>query len=179
MPVQPTLQSTRLLLRPLCLQDAPVVQALAGATAIADTTLRIPHPYPDGAAESWINTLTPEWESGGGVTFAITDREMECLVGVVGLTISPSAATAELGYWIGLQYWNRGYASEAAQTLVDWGMETLQLNRIVARHFIRNPASGRVLQKLGMTREDGVNTSIEKNGRREELLQYFLLASER
>lgn len=176
---QPTLRSTRLLLRPLRPEDAPVVQELAGAAAIADTTLRIPHPYPDGAAEAWIDTLTPEWESGGGATFAITDRALECLVGVVGLTISATEATAELGYWIGLQYWNRGYATEAAQTLVDWGMEALHLNRIEARHLMRNPASGRVLQKLGMTRQSGVNTSIEKNGRLEALVQYFLLAAER
>jgi len=176
---QPILRSTRLLLRPLALQDAPIVQALAGAAAVADTTLRIPHPYPDGAAETWIATLTPEWESGAGATFAITERELGSLVGVVGLTISEQRTTAELGYWIGHPYWNRGYATEAAQALLDWGMVALHLDRIMARHFIRNPASGRVLQKLAMTRETGVNESIEKNGRLEEFTQYFLLESER
>ena len=176
---QPTLQSTRLLLRPLCLHDAPVVQSLAGDAAVADTTLRIPHPYPDGAAEAWIATLTPEWEIGGGATFAITERELGSLVGVVGLTISEQRTTAELGYWIGHPYWNRGYATEAAQALLDWGMVALHLDSIMARHFIRNPASGRVLQKLGMAREAGVNASIEKNGRLEEFAQYFLFATER
>lgn len=179
MPEQPTLRSTRLLLRPLGLPDAPVVQTLAGAAPVADTTLRIPHPYPDGAAETWIATLTPEWQSGAGVTFAITDGELGSLVGVVGLTISDQGATAELGYWIGQPYWNRGYATEAAQALVDWSMVALRLHRIEARYFVRNSASGRVLQKLGMTREGGVNKSIEKNGRLEEFAQYFLLATER
>ena len=176
---QPTLRSTRLLLRPLALLDAPAVQSLAGTAAVADTTLRIPHPYPDGAAETWIASLTPEWESGSGATFAITERDRECLVGVVGLTISEQRTTAELGYWIGQPYWNRGYATEAAQTLLDWGMVALHLDRIMARHFVRNPASGRVLQKIGMTRESGVNESIEKNGRLEEFAKYFLLAAER
>ena len=175
---QPTLRSTRLLLRPLDLHDAPTVQTLAGAAAVADTTLRIPHPYPDGAAEAWIATLPPKWQSGAGATFAIMDRDLGTLVGVIGLTIATGEAAAELGYWIGLPFWNRGYATEAAQTIVDWGMVALQLDRIVARHFTRNPASGRVLRKLGMTREAGANKSVETNGRLEELAQYALLASE-
>ena len=179
MPEQPTLRSTRLLLRPLDRQDAPAVQTLAGAAAVADTTLRIPHPYPDGAAEAWIATLTPEWESGAGATFAVTDLELGSLVGVVGLTFSDQGATAELGYWIGQPYWNRGYATEAAQALVDWSMVALRLHRIEARHFVRNPASGRVLQKLAMTCEGGANKSIEKNDRLEEFAQYFLLATGR
>ena len=179
MPGQPTLQSTRLLLRPLCLHDAPVVQSLAGDAAVADTTLRIPHPYPDGAAEAWIASLSPEWESGAGATFAITDREVGSLIGVAGLTISEQRINAELGYWIGHPYWNRGYATEAAQALVDWSMIALRLGRIEARYFVRNPASGRVLQKLGMAHDGGVNKSIEKNGRLEELAQYVLLAAER
>ena len=176
---QPTLPTKRLLLRALTLRDAQAVQTLAGAAAVADTTLTIPHPYPDGAAEAWIATLTPAWDTGAGVTFAITDRELGSLVGVVSLAISANDANAELGYWIGLPFWNRGYATEAAQTLVDWGMVALRLDRIVARYFVRNPASARVLQKLGMKRDETRNESIEKNGRLEEFARYTLLASER
>ena len=175
---QPELRSKRLLLRPLTLRDAQTVQALAGVAAVADTTLTIPHPYPDGAAEEWIATLAPAWDTGAGVTFAITDRELGSFVGVVSLAISANDASAELGYWISVPFWNRGYATEAAQTLLDWGMVALRLDRIEARHFVRNPASGRVLQKLGMTRDGGANKSIEKNDRLEEFTQYFLLAAE-
>ena len=174
---QPKLQSKRLLLRPLDLRDAQTVQALAGVAIVADTTLTIPHPYPDGAAEAWIATLTPAWDTGAGVTFAITDRELGNLVGVISLAISANDANAELGYWIGLPFWNRGYATEAAQTLVDWGMVALRLDRIEARYFVRNPASGRVLQKLGMKRETMLNESIEKNGRLEEFTRCALVAS--
>ncbi|MFL5567923.1 MAG: GNAT family N-acetyltransferase, partial [Gemmatimonadaceae bacterium] len=60
---------------------------------------------------------------------------------------------AELGYWIALDCWNRGYATEAAERIIDFGFETLGLHRIEARHFVRNPASGRVMQKLGMQQE--------------------------
>ena len=176
---QPELRSKRLLLRPLTLRDAQTVQALAGVAAVADTTLTIPHPYPDGAAEAWIATLTPAWDTGAGVTFAITDRDLGSFVGVVSLAISANSASAELGYWIAPQFWNRGYATEAAQTLVDWGMVALRLDRIEARYFVRNPASGRVLQKLGMKRETMLNESIEKNGRVEEFARYTLLAPER
>jgi RimJ/RimL family protein N-acetyltransferase len=60
---------------------------------------------------------------------------------------------AELGYWIGKPFWGRGYATEAARALVQYGFDTLGLHRIYARHLTRNPASGRVLHKIGMTHE--------------------------
>ena len=60
---------------------------------------------------------------------------------------------AELGYWIGVPWWNRGYATEAGRALLDFGFGTLGLHRIMAHHMMRNPASGRVMQKLGMTRD--------------------------
>ena len=57
---------------------------------------------------------------------------------------------AELGYWIGEPYWNRGYCSEAAKSLVQFAFEKLAVKNIMAEHLSSNPASGRVMQKLGM-----------------------------
>jgi RimJ/RimL family protein N-acetyltransferase len=58
-----------------------------------------------------------------------------------------------LGYWLGVQFWGHGYATEAANEMVRYGFDTLALHRIFASHFKHNPASGRILTKIGMKHE--------------------------
>ena len=157
---QPTLRTARLVLRPLTLADAPRVQELAGAREVALNTLLIPHPYPDGAAEEWIAEREAKFEEGN-VTFAIDDGE---LVGVMGLHIKRDDDTAEIGYWIGVPYWGRGYASEAGAEVIRYGFEVQKLNKIYAAYFARNPASGRVLRKLGMKHEGTLRQQHKKWG---------------
>ena len=70
--------------------------------------------------------------------------------------------SAELGYWIGVPYWGNGYATEAAREMLDYGFETLKLNRIFASHFKPNAASGRILRKLGMLHEGCQREHIRK-----------------
>jgi [ribosomal protein S5]-alanine N-acetyltransferase len=94
---QPTLLTERLRLRPFSLADAPEVQRLAGDRAIADTTLNVPHPYPDGAAEAWIETHAGGFAAGRQATFAITLRDGGALVGSIGLVIDARSGRAELG----------------------------------------------------------------------------------
>jgi ribosomal-protein-alanine N-acetyltransferase len=150
---RPILETERLLLRPFRLDDAPDVKRLAGAREVATTTLRIPHPYPDGAAEMWIGGHQAGFERGESVDFAVVRREDGALVGAVGLELRREHDRAELGYWIGVPFWNRGYATEAASAVLAYAFESLELNRVFACHFANNPASGRVLQKIGMTHE--------------------------
>jgi len=140
-------------LRPFRLEDAPQVQQLAAAREIAAMTLTIPHPYPEGAAEAWIERHSPAFERGESIDFAIVVRQGSELVGAVGLNLQREHDRAELGYWIGVPYWNRGYATEAARAALGYAFETLGLHRVFAFHYTTNPASGRVLQKIGMTHE--------------------------
>lgn len=175
---QPTLATARLILRPFTPADAPVVQRLAGIWEVADTTLHVPHPYPDGAAEQWIETHAPRFAAGRLAAYAITERKGGHLVGTVSLGIEPTHAVAELGYWIGLPFWGRGYATEASAGLLRFGFEELGINRVQARHFTRNPASGRVMQKLGMTYEGTQRQAVRKWDRFEDLATYALLAAE-
>jgi RimJ/RimL family protein N-acetyltransferase len=79
----------------------------------------------------------------------------------------------ELGYWIGVPYWGRGYATEAAGAVVRYGFDTLALTRIAARAFCRNPASSRVLRKIGMSHEGTQRKALPKSG---ELLDTELYA---
>lgn len=149
----PRLETVRLWLRSFELTDASEVQRLAGDRLIAATTLNIPHPYPDGAAEEWLRRSAERAAAGESLNYAIERRSDSALVGSVALSIEPEHNRAELGYWIGVPYWGQGYATEAAGELVRYGLETLGLNRIYAYHFPSNPASGRVLQKIGMAYE--------------------------
>ncbi len=172
----PTLVTERLVLRPFAPTDAAEVQRLAGAREIADTTLNIPHPYPDGAAAAWIARHPGAWAARETLTLAVTERGSGALVGAVGLMLHLPDSRAELGYWIGVPWWNRGYATEAARALVAHGFGALQLHRIMARHLVRNPASGRVMQKLGMEREGVLRQHVRKWGVFEDLVVYAVLA---
>ena len=176
---QPTLTTERLLLRPFDLADAPSVQRLAGDRAIADTTIAIPHPYPDGAAEEWIATHSTKYAGGTQAAFAITLRAEGTLVGAIGLLVLPAHRLAELGYWIAVPYWSRGFATEAGGTVLAFGFGEMRLNRIQAHHFTRNPASGRVLAKIGMRLEGIHRQSLRKWDAFEDVAQYAILLADR
>src|SRR6266436_4579460 len=137
----PTLDTTRLVLRPFMVDDAPDVQRLAGVREVASTTLRIPHPYSTGMAEAWISTHRDAYEGGALVNFAIVQRTDQALIGSIGLDIDAHHANAEMGYWIGVPFWNHGYCTEAAQAVLQYGFAVLRLHRIHASHMARNPAS--------------------------------------
>jgi RimJ/RimL family protein N-acetyltransferase len=174
----PTLQTPRLALRAFKPEDAPEVRRLAGEWEVARTLLAVPHPYPDGLAEEWISGHRPAFERNEGLHFAVVTRERGELCGACGLVIHASDANAELGYWIGLSHWRRGYATEAAREVVRYGFEGLKLHRVYAAHFGNNPASGRVLQKIGMSYEGTHREHHRKWGGYEDRVEYGLLVGE-
>lgn len=172
------LNTDRLLLRPFTLSDAADVQRLAGDYDIASTTSTIPHPYPDGAAEEWIKSHRKNLKEAKAVNFAIVKHDDNSLIGSIGLNLKQLDQQAELGYWIGKPYWGSGYATEAAHALLNFGFTSLGLNRIHARHITRNPASGRILEKLGMTKEGVLRQATRKWDVFEDLAVYGLLREE-
>ena len=174
---QPTLSTERLLLRPFVLADATIVQQLAGDREVADTTRLIPHPYPDGLAESWISSLNPRYEKGEGVSFGITLKD-GTLIGSIGLLLNLVDHHGELGYWLGKAWWNQGICTEAAAAVLGYAFETLELERVFANYFARNPASGRVMAKLGMKQEGILRRHRCKWGQYEDLIVCGILRSE-
>ena len=136
----PTIETPRLLMRPFTADDAPAVQSLAGHREVASTTLTIPHPYDDGVAEVWIEGHARQWEERKNLALAMT-TESDGLVGTMSLALSMPHRRAELGYWVGVPYWGRGFATEAAAAMVAFGFDDLGLNRIEAMYLTRNPAS--------------------------------------
>ena len=178
MRIRPTLQTSRLILRPFELTDAPEVQKLAGAKEIASTTGVVPHPYEDGMAEEWISTHQQRFDRGKLVNFAIVEKKTTQLCGAIELTIDNENYNAELGYWIGVPYWGQGYCTEAALVIVAYGCERLNLHRIYASHLTRNPTSGKVMQKVGMIREGCLRQHEQKWGKFEDVAMYGILATE-
>jgi RimJ/RimL family protein N-acetyltransferase len=174
----PEITTRRLVLRGLRLDDAARIRELAGDRAVAANTLLIPHPYEAGMAERWIRAQADQYRKGRDITFAIVPRRGKLLIGVIHLELAQRHSRGELGYWIGKPYWNRGYATEAAEAVLRYGFETLGLHRIWAAHFGSNPASGRVLEKIGMTCEGTRRQHVRKWGRYEDLAGYGMLRAE-
>jgi RimJ/RimL family protein N-acetyltransferase len=178
MKTQPTLHTERLILRPMTLADAPRIKELAGAREIAETTANIPHPYEDGMAEEFISTHEEGFLKKTLAVFAIVLRETDELIGAIGLRIIPEHENAEMGYWLGKDYWNRGYVTEAAREVVRFGFKELNLHRIHAHYFSRNIASGKIMQKIGMKHEGHSRDFLKKWGKFESIDRYAILKDE-
>jgi len=145
----PTLETARLRLRPYREADIAELVPLIGAREVAATTLRIAHPYTEEHAREFL-VLAQE---PGKTWLATTLRADGHQIGGIGLRVDEQHQNAELGYWLGVPYWGRGYATEAARAMIAYGFEELKLHRIFASHFKHNTASGRILRKLGMRHE--------------------------
>jgi RimJ/RimL family protein N-acetyltransferase len=175
----PILTTERLVLRPFDANDGGLVERLAGAREVADTTLTIPHPYPTGGGEQWIATHAPAWSRRENLALAICDRTApQELLGAISLQLSLTHCHGEIGYWIALPYWGNGLATEAARALTAYAFDELRLRRVQGRHFTRNAASGRVMQKLGMQLEGTHRDAYLRWDRLEDVAVYAILASE-
>ena len=173
----PIVRTTRLILDSFLVTDADRVAQLAGSREIADSTMNIPHPYQIEDARRWIAGHAEMHGRGLAVHFAIRSEPHQ-LLGCVSLGISPRDRRAELGYWIGRPFWGRGYATEAADACVKLAFDRLGLIRITSRHFLANPASGRVLEKIGMTREGLLPCHLFKAGVWHDIAEYGLLRAQ-
>jgi ribosomal-protein-alanine N-acetyltransferase len=173
---RPVLATDRLLLRPFRDEDAGAVAGLAGAEEIAKYTIRIPHPYYEDLAREWIATHERGFESGDEVIFAIASKEQDILMGAAGLEkINREFSHAEIGYWIGIPFWNKGFGTEAVKTVVAYGFFTLGLHRIYARIMNTNPGSKKVLTKCGFSYEGTLRDHVKKEGRYVDIEVYGIL----
>ena len=179
MSATPTLHTSRLLLGPFHPADADELQRLAGDREIADTTVSIPHPYELDHALAWIGHQRREVVRGRATNFAVRLTH-SALIGCVGLRdIDPEHLQAELGFWIGREWWGQGYGREAAGAVVRFGFERLGLNRICAHHMARNPAAGQVLRHIGMQQEGFLRQRVRKWGVYEDVIVYAILREDR
>jgi RimJ/RimL family protein N-acetyltransferase len=141
-PMVPVLETERLVLRAPRLGDAQALAALVNDRRVADNTARIPHPYGVGDAEQFIAAVN---QRRGEACFVIMLAGAP--IGACG--VEPRDDGPELGYWLGVPYWGRGFATEAARAVIDHAFGDLEHETLQSGARVSNPASRRVLEKCG------------------------------
>jgi ribosomal-protein-alanine N-acetyltransferase len=130
---------------------------------------RFPYPYTASDARGWLKSV---YESKPETNFAITLKDEA--VGGIGFLLQPDIAyrSAEIGYWLGEEFWNRGIVSEALTAVTEYAFSAHDLVRLYAHVFEWNEASARVLQKAGYKLEGRLRKSVTKDGKTIDQLLY-------
>ena len=163
-----SIRTERLLLRPFRRSDATEFTRLAGDWAVASMTSDIPHPLTERQARAWLKPGRNE------VRFAIELNGR--LIGGAGYYRRPSG-TAELGFWLGRDWWDRGYATEATRAVLRHGFAVGRLPGFTSSHFVDNDASAGVLRKLGFEPTGRCRIICTARGHEVEAVTYWLPAS--
>jgi RimJ/RimL family protein N-acetyltransferase len=140
------LDTARLHLRRPVEQDAAAILSIAGDWEVARRLARVPHPYTDADVRFFLDHV-----ARNEPTWAILWRQTSRLIGMMGLVPAPDGRSAELGYYIARDHWGRGVATEAALAITRVGFESFGYLKLTSGYHVDNPASGRVLAKLGFT----------------------------
>lgn len=175
MKIQPEIRTEKLILRPFLLSDSKRVQQLAGDIRVATTALNIPYPYKDGMAEAWIGSHREGMVNDKEITYGIVLKENNELIGAIGFMINRAHRKAELGYWIGIPYWGKGYCTESSKAMIKFGFDRLDLNKIYANALVSNVASWTVMEKSGMKYEGTLRHEVIKDGVPQDLKQYAII----
>jgi RimJ/RimL family protein N-acetyltransferase len=157
------LETERLILRPVEEADAPALLPFVSDGDVAHNLTRVPHPYPEDELVPFIRSCVEAMERREQFDMVVALKETGMPIGMCSLDeINWQHMRAELGYYLGKPYWGQGYMTEAAERILRFGFHELGLERIHAYCFVRNTASARVLEKIGMAREGLCRHAIKK-----------------
>lgn len=174
----PVLETPRLVLRPLRRGDARDVYAFASDPEVARYVLWDPHRSLSDA-RSYIAYMRGLYRRGLPASWAVVLRESGCVIGTIGfMWYSEANRSAEIGYSLSRSQWNRGLATEALRAVIHSSFGMLPLNRLEAQHDLRNPASGRVMEKCGMKQEGVLRQRIRNKGEWADVALYSILRSD-
>jgi [ribosomal protein S5]-alanine N-acetyltransferase len=174
----PTVHTARLCLRPFTSADADALFGLHSSAHVLRYWDAPPWEERE-RAELFIAACRQMEEDGSGARPAIERVSDGAFIGWCGLSRwNPDYRSASLGYCLGDAAWGHGYATEAARALLQWGFDTLDLNRVQAETDTRNTASARVLEKLGFTREGTLREDCVVNGDVSDSWVYGLIRRE-
>ena len=114
-------------------------------------------PWSREGAEKELRGILEHWDQHGYGRWALVDREDGKMIGWCGLEFLPEIRETEVAYLLDKDYWNRGYATEAARISLGYGFEKAGLDRIIALAFPKNAASRRVMEKIGMAYKEMIH----------------------
>ncbi|MFT4415819.1 GNAT family N-acetyltransferase [Fredinandcohnia humi] len=138
-------------------------------------TIYLPYPYSIEDALSWIEHHLDNFKANISYEFAITDKESGELFGAIALSNNQTFNNGEIAYWIGEEFLGNGFATEAAEGIIQFAFEEKQYHKVFARYFRSNPSSGRVMQKVGMKKEGTLFDHVRKEIRYENLVYYGII----
>lgn len=177
--IKTNLEGERVLIRRLRLSDANDVYLNVRDKEVVRWTLNIPYPYPKETAAKFIRRSQRTWRAKKGFDFGVILKETGRVIGVTGLkNVDHKSSCAEIGYWLGKNYWRRGLATEAVRLVLKFGFKELKLHRIYAHTFEKNIASRQVLEKCGFRIEGIMREALFKQNRRHNMLNYGILKRE-
>lgn len=156
-------------IRCLDTNDLKDIAKLANDRDIAEMTANLPYPYTQTDAATWFDYVQ-RTESEHVFSICLGNK----LIGICELVHEPEHKRAELGYWLGKQYWHNGYATSAAQMLVGYGFSVLGVRKIYANCFGVNSASQHVLEKNGFKLEGCLKDHFIRLGKTHDILKYGL-----
>lgn len=174
------IETNRFIIRPFIKTDAEKIYEACNDFEISKTTLGIPFPYTLEDSQNFIDYTNNAISSQKSYELAITLKEnTNEVVGCISLMgIKRPANKAELAYWVAKKYWNSGIATEAAKAIIEYGFNTLNLHSIFARFLDNNPASGKVMQKIGMKYVGRMREHEYKFGQYYDVFYYEILKSD-
>ncbi len=175
-PRVPTLETARLVLRPLVRGDLPAVAELASDESVATRTARMPYPFRLKDAEAWFAELEGEERE---IVFAIERRSDGVFLGAIGIVLADDGHRSEVGFWLGRPYWNRGYMTEALDRVLAHAFDGLGLAAVLAGAFPDNGASLRVQAKVGMRAAGRQVRPAPARGGDREVVVYVIRREER
>lgn len=170
-----TITTKRLLLRLFQTSDASDVTRLCDNYNIYKNTLYLPYPYSIEDALLWIENHFDNFNNNRSYEIGITDKATGNLYGAIALTNNQKFKNGEIAYWIGKELWGSGYATEAGEAILEFAFLHKQYHKVYARHCMTNPASGRVIQKIGMMQEGILRDHVMKENQYVDLVYYGII----
>lgn len=174
----PELITERLKLRKIEISDIDSLIKHVNNPKISDQIFNIPFPYTIEDAIFRMNFVYQGFKNSERYVFAITMKNSDELIGEIGLHLDKSNDSAQFGYWISEDYWNKGIASEATGAIIKFGFEQVNLNKIYATHYIDNIASGKVMINNKMIKEAELIEHYKINNEYRSVNQYRLTRKE-
>ncbi len=171
----PLLETKRLILRKMTLEDAEDLFSYASDSEVARYVVWECHNSPEDSVR-YLNAMIRRYSERALSEWGVVFKDNNRFIGTCGYVVySPGHARAELAYALSREYWNRGLATEAVKEIIRFGFEGMRLNRIEARCYVENSASQRVLEKVGMSYEGTLREQMYIKGNYTDMKLYSLL----